>query len=59
MPTKTAQRKRVVLFASITREMHDALRYIAFKEKRSIADIAREAINAYINSRKEKDDEGT
>jgi valyl-tRNA synthetase len=39
---------RVVLFASIERAQHDALRYIAYKEARSIADIAREALNDYL-----------
>jgi len=42
---------RVVLFASIDRAQHEALRYIAYKEKRSIADITREALNKYIGEK--------
>jgi len=42
---------RVVLFASIERGQHDALRYIAYKEKRSIADITRQALNNYIKQK--------
>ncbi len=40
--------KSVVLFASISEAQHEALRYIAFKERRSIADIMREALEDYI-----------
>lgn len=40
--------KRVVLFASISEAQHEALRYIAFKERRSIADVTREALEDYI-----------
>jgi predicted transport protein len=39
---------KVVLFASIEKSQHDALRYIAYKEARSIADIVREALNDYL-----------
>lgn len=42
---------RVVLFASIDRAQHEALRYIAYKEKRSIADVTREAISKYIGEK--------
>ena len=42
---------RGVLFASIDRAQHEALRYIAYKEKRSIADITREALNKYIGEK--------
>jgi len=45
------QNGRVVLFASIDRAQHEALRYIAYKEKRSIADITREALNNYIEEK--------
>ena len=38
----------VTLFAAIEREQHDALRAIAFAERKSIADIAREALTEYI-----------
>lgn len=42
---------RVVLFASIERAQHDALRYIAYKERRSIADVTRHALNNYIEQK--------
>ena len=42
---------RVVLFASIDRAQHEALRYIAYKEKRSIADITREALDKYVREK--------
>ncbi|HEY7269673.1 MAG TPA: hypothetical protein VH951_07590 [Dehalococcoidia bacterium] len=40
--------KRVVLYAAIGEPHHDALRFIAFKEKRSVADVTREAIEQYL-----------
>ena len=45
------QNGRVVLFASIDRAQHEVLRYIAYKEKRSIADLTREALNKYIGEK--------
>ncbi len=42
---------KVVLFASIEKAQHDALRYIAYKEKRSIADVTREAISKYMGEK--------
>jgi len=44
----------VVLFAGIERKQHDALRELAFKTHRSIAEITREAIKNYTASRKHK-----
>jgi len=46
--------KRVVLFAAIEPTQHEALRYIAFIEKRSIADITREAIGKYVAEKSEE-----
>ncbi|MCL0092023.1 hypothetical protein M1N59_02025 [Dehalococcoidales bacterium] len=43
--------KRVVLFVGIEEAQHEALRFIAYKEKRSIADVAREAIEEYVNKK--------
>lgn len=40
--------KRTVLFASISEGQHEALRHIAFRERRSIADVTREALEDYI-----------
>lgn len=41
----------VTLFAAIETEQHQALREIAFEQRRSIADVVREAISQYIAKR--------
>jgi len=38
----------VTLFAAIETEQHAALRAIAFAEHRSLADVVREALTAYL-----------
>ncbi len=38
----------VTLFAAIEAEQHEALRAIAFSERRSLADVVREALNAFF-----------
>ena len=38
----------VTLFAAIEVEQHDALRTIAFQERRSIADVVRQAIDEFV-----------
>ena len=38
----------VTLFAAIEESQHVALRYIAYKEKKSIAEIVREALENYL-----------
>lgn len=38
----------VTLFAAIEAEQHQALREIAFSERRSLADVVREALNEFI-----------
>jgi hypothetical protein len=38
----------VTLFAAIEAEQHEALRTIAFKEHRSLADVVRQAITEFI-----------
>ena len=38
----------VTLFAAIEGEQHEALRAIAFSERRSLADVVREALNGFI-----------
>ena len=48
--TKKKLKDPVVLFASIERKQHDALRALSFKEHRSIADLARDAVGAYIST---------
>jgi hypothetical protein len=44
----------VTLFAAIEAKQHEALREIAFREKRSLADLVREALDALIRSRAKK-----
>lgn len=45
----------VTLFAAIEAKQHETLRAIAFHERRSIADVVREALSEYIkNHRVEK-----
>lgn len=46
--------KRVVLFAAIDEPQHEALRYIAFRERRSIAEITRQAISRYVAEKSEE-----
>ena len=47
-----AQKKKiknpVVLFASVERKQHDALRALSFKSHRSIAELTRDAIEKYV-----------
>ena len=38
----------ITLFAAIEASQHEALRTIAFKERRSMADVVREALDQYI-----------
>lgn len=42
----------ITLFASIEANQHEELRTIAFQEHRSIADVVREAIDAYVRDYK-------
>ncbi len=39
----------VTLFAAIEAEQHEALRAIAFSERRSLADVVREALTGFIS----------
>ena len=41
----------VTLFAAIEAEQHEALRAIAFSERRSLADVVREALSGFIAQR--------
>lgn len=38
----------VTLFAAIEAEQHEALRAIAFSERRSLADVVRKALDAFL-----------
>jgi len=39
----------VTLFAAIEADQHEALRAIAFSERRSLADVVREALTGFIS----------
>jgi len=41
----------VTLFAAIETEQHEQLRKIAFEERRSIADVVREAIDRLVEAK--------
>jgi hypothetical protein len=43
----------VTLFAAIEASQHEALREIAFRERRSLADVVREALSDFIARRAE------
>lgn len=38
----------VTLFAAIEQDQHEALRQLAFAQRRSLADVTRDALTAYI-----------
>ena len=44
----------VTLFAAIEAEQHEALRAIAFAERRSLADVVREALTGFISQHPER-----
>ena len=44
-------RDRVTLFAAIGKEQYEAIRFIAYKEKKSLAEITRESLNDYIEKK--------
>ncbi len=46
--------KPITLFAAIESKQHEALRTIAFEERRSMADVVREAIDRYVHERRSK-----
>ncbi len=47
-------RTPVTLFASIESAQHDALRKIAFDQRRSLADLVREALGVFIAGQKSR-----
>jgi hypothetical protein len=44
----------VTLFAAIEAAQHEALREIAFRERRSLADVVRDALAAYLATHRTK-----
>ncbi len=39
----------VTLFAAIEQSQHEALRQLAFDQRRSLADVTRDALTEYVN----------
>ena len=54
MIRKKLPKDHVILFAPIERKYHDALRLMAFKTHRSIADLTRSAIKDFVITKKAK-----
>ncbi len=50
MPRQKKLESPITLFAAIEAGQHEALRTIAFKERRSMADVVREALDQYIQA---------
>jgi len=48
MPRTRKLEAPVTLFAAIEQEQHEALRQLAFAQRRSLADVTRDALTAYI-----------
>ena len=42
---------RVTLFAAIENEQYEALRLISYKEKKSLAQVTREALDVFLKSK--------
>lgn len=51
MPREKKIGAPVTLFAAIEAKQHEALRTIAFRERRSIADVVRQAIDEFVRRR--------
>lgn len=49
-----ARDKKPILFASISQEQHDKLRLLAFIQKKSMAAVARDAIDIYLKNKGNK-----
>lgn len=49
MPAERKLTAPITLFAAIEAKQHDALRTIAFEERRSIADVVRQALDEMLS----------
>jgi len=49
-----ADKRKVTLFAAIRKEQYEALRFIAFKENKPLAEITRNAIDFYLKNNLKK-----
>lgn len=53
MATRKLKRK-TTLFVKIEASQHEALRYIAYKEKKFLAEIVRKALTIYLAKKKRR-----
>ena len=51
---KRVDKRKVTLFAAIRKDQYEALRFIAFKENKSLAEITRKAIDFYLKNNLKK-----
>lgn len=58
MAREKKRKAPVTLFAAIESEQHELLRTIAFEERRSIADLVRQAIDDLIKARARRTRQG-
>lgn len=49
---KKIKTEKVVLFAAISKDVYERLREIRYRERKSIAQITREAIDLYLKNKK-------
>ncbi len=54
MPKKKTLEAGTTLFARIEEKQYEAIRFLAFKDHCSIAQITRDALDMYIKSRKDQ-----
>ena len=54
MARKKRVKAAVTLFAKIEAAQHEALRKLAFEQRRSVADLVREALDGYLGSQRKK-----
>jgi hypothetical protein len=52
MSKKNNKDDKITLFAAIYKNQYETLRLIAYKENKSLAEIAREAIDVYLHTKK-------
>lgn len=51
---KSLENNKHTLFAKIEKEQYEAIRFIKFKERKSLAEITREALADYIKKKSEE-----
>lgn len=54
MGTVKKLKKPVTITTIVEEEQHEALRYVAYKERKTMAEIIRAALEEYINKKSEE-----